>query len=283
MAESDRRNKRSVEKPPESLQFGFYNIGWTDAHLSGENYEMYRERLGKEGAQAFDLHRLGMLCLCEVGNNRLDENPDAHLGNSTGFQDKYPGQNVNIWLEEAIRKFKTDIALQTYVLGPYAIVLNNNICRFQTSPQLTNPLVTEEGTDHTYRRAARSVIQVLPCGPIIEVWVHQASSKERMYTLVARQQTMEYFFSRGSPYAIVGGNLNMSSLEIRNALRAWASRPGNSRKDWQIHVLRKARQGDLALTKGLTANQIAVTGVGLPTIDTHELVVVKVTKLPICL
>ena len=277
MAESD-------TEPPVSLQVGFYNIGWTDAHLSGENNEMHRERLGKECAQAFDLNRLGMLCLCEVGDNRLDEKQDAHHGNSTGFQDKYPGQDVNTWLEEAIRKFKTDIALQAYVLGPYAIVLNNNSCRFQASPQLTDPLVTEEGTDHTYRRAVRSVIQVLPYGPVINVWVHHApSSKARMYTLLARQQTMEYFFSRGSPYAIVGGNLNMSSFWIRNALHTWASRPGNTRKDWQIHVLREARQGDLALTKGLTASQIAVTGVGLPTIDTHELVVVKVTKLPICL
>ena len=57
------------------------------------------------------------------------------------------------------------------VLGPYAILLDTNICCFHTSPSLTEPLVTYDD-DHSYRRAVHSVIQVLSHGPVIEVWVH---------------------------------------------------------------------------------------------------------------
>ena len=277
MAESNRRKKRRVEKPPVSLQVGFYNIGWTDAHLSGKKIMMYREQLGKDCARAFQLNDLGMLCLCQVGDNKLDKNLDAHLGNNAGFQDKYRGQDVNRWLEQTIQQYDKSTALQAYVLGPYAIVLDSNVCRFKAFPQLTDPLVTVLDTNHTYRRAVRSVIQVLPYGPVIDVWVHHApSSKARRYTPLARQQTMEYFFNRVSKKAIVGGHLNMSTHGIRSALRTWASRPGNSQEDWQIHVLPEASYGDLALTHGLKANQMELTGVGLPTIGTHELVVVQV-------
>ena len=84
------------------MQVGFYNIQWTDSQLSGQDHEMHRKQLGRDCAQAFEFHDLGMLCLWEVGNNKLDENLDTHLGNSAGFQDRYLGQNVNIWLERAI-------------------------------------------------------------------------------------------------------------------------------------------------------------------------------------
>ena len=112
MAESNRRKKRSVEKPPVSLQVGFYNIGWTDAYLSDKKVMMYREQLGKDCARAFQLNDLGMLCLCQVGDNKLDKNLDAHLGNSAGFQDKYRGQDVNRWLEQTIQKYDKSTALQ---------------------------------------------------------------------------------------------------------------------------------------------------------------------------
>ena len=157
---------RSVAKPPVSLQVGLYNIGWTDSQLSGQNHEMHRKQLGRDCAEAFEFNDLGMRCLCEVGTNQLDENLHAHLGNSAGFQDKYGGQNVNRWLEQVIHECcKTSIDLQAYVLGPYAIVLDKSVCCFETSPRLTGPLVTYPGTDHTYRRAVHSVIQVLSHGP----------------------------------------------------------------------------------------------------------------------
>ena len=101
-----RSDKRSVAKPPVSVQVGFYNIDKTD---------------------------LGMLCLCGVGTNRLDENLDAHLGNSAGFLAKYGGQNVNTWLEQVIQECcRSFIDLQAYVLVPYAIVLDSR-CRFQNA------------------------------------------------------------------------------------------------------------------------------------------------------
>ena len=73
-------------------------------------------------------------------------------------------------------------------------------------------MVTYPGTDHTYRRAVHSVIQVLLHGPLIEVWVHHApSSKERGYTPLAREQTMEYCVDNVSGKGIVGGDLSMSN------------------------------------------------------------------------
>ena len=104
---------------------------------------MHRKQLGKDCAGAFEFNDLAMLCLCGVGTNKLDENLDAHLGNSAGFQDKYGGQNVNRWLEQVIHECcKTSIDLQAYVLGPYAIVLDKSVCCFETSPRLTGHLVT---------------------------------------------------------------------------------------------------------------------------------------------
>ena len=117
-----------------SLQVGFYNIEWTESQLSGQNHEMHRRQLGRDCAQAFEFHDLAMLCLCGVGTNRLDENLDAHLGNSAGFQDKYGEQDVNSWLKQVIQECcKTSMNLEAHVLGPYAIVLDKSVCCFASS------------------------------------------------------------------------------------------------------------------------------------------------------
>ena len=60
---SSRTDKRSIAKPPVSVQVGFYNIGWTDTQLSGQNHEMHRKQLGRDCARAFELNDLGMRCL----------------------------------------------------------------------------------------------------------------------------------------------------------------------------------------------------------------------------
>ena len=213
------------------MQIAYYNIGLTNTQLSGEDPEIYREKLGKDCALAFASNDLGVLCLVEFGHNKLDESLNAHQG-----------QNVKRWLEEAIQKFCTTCTdLEACVLGPYAIVLDKSVCCFEASPRLTGALVTYPGTDHTYRRAVHSVIQVLPHGPLIDVWVHHApSSKARGYTPLAREQTMEYFFDNVSGKGVVGGDLAMSKNGIKNALRTWSSQTGNTpeeidqrRKAWQ--------------------------------------------------
>ena len=115
------------------VQVGFYNIDKTDEQLCGENHEMHVKQLGRDCAGALLFHDPGMLCLCGVGTNRLDENLDAHLGNSAGFLAKYGGQNVNTWLEQVIQECcRSFIDLQAYVLGPYAIVLDSR-CRSQNA------------------------------------------------------------------------------------------------------------------------------------------------------
>ena len=77
---------------------------------------MHRKQLGRDCARAFEFNDLGMLCLCEVGTNKLDENLQAHLGNSAGFQNKYRGQNVNRWLEQVIHECcKTSFDFQAYI------------------------------------------------------------------------------------------------------------------------------------------------------------------------
>ena len=280
---AEKRGAPHVAETPVSMQIGYYNIAWTDAQLSGRNHEWHREQLGRDCARAFESNDLAMLCLCQVGNNKLDENVDAHLGNSPGFQDKYPEQNVNIWLEQVIQEFcTTSTDLQACVLGPYAIMLNKHVCCFETSPTLTRPLVSCPGANHTYRRAVHSVIEVLPHGPLIEVWVHHApSSKERTYTPLARAQTLEYFFKNMSSKSIVGGNLNVSNFGIKHALRTWceqwlAMEIDQLRNGWQIHMLPEATHGDLALSRGLTASQIGEPHIGR-TSKYHELVVVQIS------
>ena len=81
---SSRSDKRSVAKPPVSVQVGFYNIEKTDEQLSGENHEMHVKQLGRDCARAFEFNDLGMLGRCEVSTNKLDEDVHAHLGNSAG-------------------------------------------------------------------------------------------------------------------------------------------------------------------------------------------------------
>ena len=259
------------------MQIAYYNIGLTNTQLSGEDPEIYREKLGKDCALAFASNDLGVLCLVEFGHNKLDESLNAHQG-----------QNVKRWLEEAIQKFCTTCTdLEACVLGPYAIVLDKSVCCFETYPTLTDPLVACPDIDHTYRRAVHSVVKVLPDGPLIEVWVHHApSSKERGYTPVAREQTMDYFFNNVSSKGIVGGDLNMSKIGIKSALRDWSSQTGNTQEDidqrrkaWQTHVLPEAKHGDLALTRGLTASQIEMpqrVKSKYATTKTHDVVVVQI-------
>ena len=271
----------SVAKPPVSVEVGYYNINKTDEQLCGENHKWHVEQLGRDCVEAMKLNHLGMLCLCGVGTNRLDKSLDAHLGNSTGFRDKYGQQDVSRWLKEIIQECcKTSMNLEAHVLGPYAILLDTNICCFHTSPSLTEPLVTYDD-DHSYRRAVHSVIQVQSHGAPIEVWVHHAEScPGRGYSAFAREQTMEYFFRNMSGSGIVGGDLNMSKIGVRHALDTWSSRTTRTKEDreqrykaWQIHSLLEAQHGDLALSRGLTATQISETLVGG---KEHELVVVQI-------
>ena len=129
-----RSDKGSVAKPPVSVQVGFYNVELPVSQLFGQDHEMHCKQLGMDCARAFESNDLAVLCLCGVGTNKLDENLDAHLGNSAGFQDKYRGQNVNRWLEQVIHEcWKTSIDLQAYVLGPHALVLDKSVCCFASS------------------------------------------------------------------------------------------------------------------------------------------------------
>ena len=273
---------------PVSIQIAFCNIGLKNWMLQSEDHALYRKEVGRECAHAFESGDLSMLNLVEFGDNYLHENPDAHLGNSAGFQDRYPGQSVNQWLVEAIRECcTTSIDIEAYILGPYAIVLNKNVCCFATGPTLTGPLLESPNTDHAYRRAVHSEVKVLPNGPLIEVWVHHApSSEERPYTLPTREQTMHYFFEKVSKNGIVGGDLNMSKHGVKSALSTWSSQTGltheeidQRRKAWRTHVLSEAKHGDLALTRGLPASQIEMSQrvkSKYSTTKTHDVVVVQI-------
>ena len=275
-------------QPPVSIQIGYCNIGLNNWMLQSEDHALYRKEVGRECAHAFESGDLSMLNLVEFGDNYLNENPDAHLGNSAGFQDRYLGQSVNQWLVEAIRECcTTSIDIEAYILGPYAIVLNKNVCCFATGPTLTGPLLESPNTDHAYRRAVHSEVKVLPNGPLIEVWVHHApSSQERPYTLLTREQTMYYFFEKVSNNGIVGGDLNMSKHGVKNALSTWSSQTGltheeidQRRKAWRTHVLSEAKHGDLALTRGLPASQIEMpqrVKSKYATTKTHDVVVVQI-------
>ena len=125
--------------------------------------------------------------------------------------------------------------------------------------------VVRRVTDHTYRRAVHSVIQVLDHGPFIDVWVqHAESCRGRGYPSLAREQTMEYFFENMFGRGIVSGDLNMSKVGVKSALHTWSSRTGHTQEDsdqrfktGQIHKLPDSKHGDLALPHGLTATQIA--------------------------
>ena len=91
-------------QPPVSIQIGYCNIGLNNWMLQSEDHALYRKEVGRECAHAFESGDLSMLNLVEFGDNYLNENPDAHLGNSAGFQDKYRGQDVNRWLEQVIKE-----------------------------------------------------------------------------------------------------------------------------------------------------------------------------------
>ena len=109
------------------------------------------------------------------------------------------------------------------------------------------------------------MIQVLDHGPFIDVWVqHAESCRGRVYPSLAREQTMEYFFENMFGRGIVGGDLNMSKVGVKSALHTWSSRTGHTQEDsdqrfktWQIHTLPDSKHGDMALSHGLTATQIA--------------------------
>ena len=274
-----RASKRSVENPPVSLQVGYWAIGWDDTQLLAKQYDINRKQLGEAIAMAFDRNDLGILCLCQVGTNRLDEDLDRNLGNSAGFERRYSGEDVNEWLKTAIQeRCKTSVDLQVYVLGPYAIVLDTNVCCFQRNPTLTDALVT----GHNYRRAVNSVIQVLPNGPLIDVWVHCAESgRGRGFTAQARDETMTYFFDKVSDKGIVGGNLNMSKVGVSDAMRAWSRCNVQERWNrWEIHMLTGAKHGDLAMSTGLRATQILDTGchpAGNEDQEEHDLVVLQIS------
>ena len=128
---------------------------------------------------------------------------------------------------------------------------------------------------------------MLDHGPFIDVWVqHAESCRGRGYPSLAREQTMEYFFENMFGRGIVSGDLNMSKVGVKSALHTWSSRTGHTQEDsdqrfktWQIHTLLDSKHGDMALSHGLTATQIAETRVGCNTDDAtsnaHELVVLQ--------
>mgnify|MGYP003314326139 CR=1 FL=1 len=99
---------------------------------------------------------------------------------------------------------------------------------------------------------------------------------------------MEYFLVNMFGRGIVGGDLNMSKVGVKSALRTWSSRTTRTQEGsdqryeaWQFHSLPDAKHGDLALSRGLTATQTAETRVPCNTDDAtsnaHELVVLQLS------
>ena len=68
------------------------DVVFADLQLSGQNHEMHRKQLWRDCAWAFEFNDLGMLRLCEVGTDKLDENIHGHFDASEGFQDNHGGQ-----------------------------------------------------------------------------------------------------------------------------------------------------------------------------------------------
>ena len=78
---------------------------------------MHRKQLGRACARAFEFNDLGMLCLCEVGTNKLDKIYTRTSGTAR-FSRQARGQSVNIWLEQMIHECcKTSIELSGVRLG----------------------------------------------------------------------------------------------------------------------------------------------------------------------
>ena len=156
----------SVAKPLVCLHIGFYNIGWTDFQP------------GRDCAGAFEFNDISMLCLGEVGSNKLDENLHAHLGNSAGCQDKCWGQDVNIWLDQVIHECcNTSIDLQAY--GPIIEVLVHHATSCTDHGILLRQRVWQR---HRGRRIELSLaIQVQRTQP----WAHPIWRRTKKHALAA--------------------------------------------------------------------------------------------------
>ena len=271
------RRKRSVGKPPLSVQIGFYHVPWDGK----EQLEELRTQLGQDCAKAFQENDLAVLCLCDLGPNNLDKNLGANLSNTEAFQNKYTDQNVNKWLEQTIHFECCKTSKQGFevcVVGPYAFILDKSVCGFEVLPELTDAFFEVHGSDHSYRRAAVATIHVLPDGPHIHVWVHHApASQTRGYSPFAREATMHYFFNNVPDKGIVGGDFAMSKSAVNDAHLSWERQDLRQRcktSDWEIHERSDAKHGDLALTRGLRATQIAETP--SCTSDRHDFVVLQI-------
>ena len=93
------RRKRSVVKPPVSIQIAYFHISWDGKEVD----EKLRSQLGKDCAKAFEQNDLAVLCLCDLGPNNLDKNLGANLSSTEAFENTYTDQDVNKWLQHAIR------------------------------------------------------------------------------------------------------------------------------------------------------------------------------------
>ena len=169
---------------------GFYNIGWQDSHLAGRAAHGRVRALGKECARAIQEHCLSVLCLCEFGTNRMDENPMANIGDTEQFKTYAPGKTVHVWLKGVIEQESgtTSLAVDVTVLGPYAVIVVLERASSDSPCQLHGPIVNISGTVHSYRKAVRAHVRLKDTEHVAEVWVHHANaSRQRKYGPEARK------------------------------------------------------------------------------------------------
>ena len=189
----------SVAKPRDDATFrvGFYNIGWQDNAIQGSAAERRVRALGQECAKAIEECCLGVLCLCEFGTNRMDEQPLANIGHSEGFKNLAPGKRVEVWLKEVIEKesCKTSWFVDAEVIGPYAVVVARERACFERPCQLHGPLVHMTGTDHSYRMAVCAKVRVTGTDHVAEVWLHHAPSSKKGSTARMLANRPWIFFS----------------------------------------------------------------------------------------
>ena len=74
MTEKKRAEYEGVkEEQEETNRIGFYNIGWTEVYLSGQNIEMHSNQLGKDCAVSFATHsssEVGAQCFAGKATRR---------------------------------------------------------------------------------------------------------------------------------------------------------------------------------------------------------------------
>ena len=289
----------TVEEDDEAvLSAAFYTVGLQQSALDAKKArpaQAHCQNLARDIAKAFQLHRLDVLCLCELGEHGIGLQGSRHMG--CGTQEEL--------LQQITAMVNDDFRGDAPELAAHIQLVSGEHAAYAAFKRRGSMLAVEEVVFHTGldtrpgdRRCDRTML-TLNCTwmnePIKITCCECPASVKRPWNMNVRYSVLPNVFNlaglvpfpvwssgASKPTAwILGGNLNLGDNTLRNEVRPYLPPHDSQHMVQVVHDGEMLRHGDRALLQHMTAFQltsrIGVDHGGVS--DVHNMVIVQAKRI----